>query len=64
MKHKTISLWAYVITGIILLLFVAPALISAADTVAVLFGVVLLVLYGTWSWRLIVEIFKNKELVK
>ena len=44
--------WGYVITGVVLLFFLAPAMISAADTLLVLFGIALLVGYGVWSWML------------
>lgn len=44
--------WIYAIVGILLLTVIAPALISARDTFLVVFGLVLLVMYGTWSWYL------------
>lgn len=44
--------WIYVLSGVTLILFLAPALISAADTMLVLLGVALLVLYGVWTWKL------------
>ena len=44
--------WVYVVSGVILVFFLAPALISAADTFAVLFGVLLLVLFVLWTWHL------------
>jgi hypothetical protein len=52
---KALKWWAYIISGIVLLLFLAPALISAADTVAVLAGVGMLVLYGVWSWKFLIR---------
>lgn len=51
--------WVYIVYGIALLFFIAPALISAPDTLLVLGGVLLLVLYGVWSWKLWI-----KKLVK
>ena len=50
-RRSTIKWWAYVWSGIILLLFVAPALISAADDIFVLLGFGLLIAYGWWSWK-------------
>lgn len=52
--------WGYVCSGLMLLGFVGPTLLSAADTFAVLSGLVLLVLYGVWSWNLwIVKLVRN-----
>lgn len=50
-KHK-IEWWIYAIAAFILLLFVAPAMISADDTLLVIMGVLLLVFFGVWSWQL------------
>ena len=44
--------WVYAIASVTLLFFLAPALISAPDTIFVLFGVLLLVLWAVWSWKL------------
>ena len=56
--------WLYVIVSIVLLFFLAPAMISAQDTIIVLLGVVSLVLLGVWSWRLWIKgsIVKLKEM--
>jgi len=43
--------WVYAVVGV-LMLFTAPRLISAADTYAVLCGVLMLVLFAVWSWHL------------
>lgn len=51
-KKQTAIWWVYAIVGIGLIYFLAPALISAADTFLVLLGVLLLVLFAVWSWRL------------
>lgn len=51
--------WVYVISGITLIFFLSPALISAADTMLVLLGVALLVLYGVWTWKLWFTRFLN-----
>lgn len=50
--RKEIFWWAYVLIGISLVCFVAPMLISIADTFAVLLGIALLVGYGRWTWSL------------
>jgi uncharacterized membrane protein len=61
---KTFLWWLYVIIGCILLAFLAPALISTADTISVLCGVILLVGYGVWTWNLWLcrFVFKLKEM--
>lgn len=59
-KLRKLMWWLYVITGILLLGFIAPALISAADTLAVVFGVVLLAAYGVWTWEQWVSDLINK----
>jgi hypothetical protein len=51
-KKMKLAWWLYVITAVVVLGFAAPALISAADTLAVIFGVALLVALGVWSWEL------------
>lgn len=43
--------WVYIVSGVCLLPFIAPALISAHDTVMVLLGILLLVIYAVWSWK-------------
>jgi len=49
--RKTISWWAYLITSVILLFFLAPAMISAADTFLVILGFAFLTAHGIWSWK-------------
>jgi hypothetical protein len=49
---RTVHWWLYIIAGIVLLFILAPALISAADTLAVILGIAFLVIYGVWSWKL------------
>jgi hypothetical protein len=44
--------WIYCVSGLVLLTTIAPALVSASDTGMVSIGIILLVLYGTWSWYL------------
>lgn len=44
--------WSYMLISVSLIFFLAPALISAADTVLVLLGVALVLAWGTWSWSL------------
>jgi hypothetical protein len=51
-RKRILHWWAHVVSGLILIFFLAPALISAADTVAVILGVILLVAFGVWCWRL------------
>lgn len=62
-KLKVFGWWLYVVTGLALLGFIAPALISLPDTLAVIFGLVLLAAYGIWSWELWISdlIIKLKE---
>lgn len=50
-RKSTIKWWTYVWSGLILLLFLVPALLSASDDWLVLLGVSLLVGYGWWSWK-------------
>ena len=57
---KRLIWWLYAIACFAILLFIAPALISAADTLAVLFGVLLLIALGVWSWELWVSHTVNK----
>lgn len=49
-NSKIVEWWTYIISGIVLLGFLAPAMISAADTIIVVLGLILLVLYGLWSY--------------
>lgn len=56
MKKKA-EWWLYIILGVMLLGFLAPTLVSAADTFAVLMAVLILVLYGVWSWYLWIDKF-------
>lgn len=51
-NQRRLLWWAYVVSGIVLLGAVVPALISASDTMLVLIGLALLVAYATWSWYL------------
>lgn len=51
-KKRTALWWSYVVSGVVLLFFLAPSLISAADTVLVLAGVALVISYGVWTWML------------
>lgn len=44
--------WLYIISGALIFFFLAPMLISAPSTLAVLLGVLILALYGVWSWKL------------
>lgn len=56
MSRKEISVWwAYVVLGFVLFGFVAPAMISAADTMIVIGGVLFCVLFGVWTWHLWVK---------
>lgn len=49
-KRQIFTNWVYAISGIVLFSFLAPALISATDTALVMFGVLLIILYGVWSY--------------
>lgn len=51
-NRKTIIWWVYAISGVVLIFFLAPAMISAADTFLVIGGIVLVTAYAVWSWRL------------
>lgn len=51
-KKSQFIWWSYVIAGIVGILFLCPMLISEPDTLLVLAGVLLLVLYGVWTWHL------------
>jgi hypothetical protein len=69
MKQE-IGWWVYVVIGIVLVFFAAPALVSAPDTISVLLGIMGLVAYGVWSYHFWVKrtaiflINKLKELNK
>lgn len=49
-KKQIVIWWIYVIVGVALIYFLAPALISAPDTFLVLLGLLLLALFAVWSW--------------
>jgi hypothetical protein len=51
-RKQIITWWIYSICAVVLIYFVAPALISAADTILVLLGVFLLVSFVVWSYYL------------
>lgn len=51
-KPSTLHWWIYASYCVVVLPFMAPALISMADTFGVMLGVLLLVLLGVWSWGL------------
>lgn len=55
MTRKQFIWWLYAITTVILLFFVAPILVSAPSTLMVLMAVVLLVLYGVFTWHMWVK---------
>lgn len=42
--------WLYAVF-VVMLLFVVPSLMSAGDTIAVIAGVLLMVLFGVVSWK-------------
>jgi len=50
-KKQQFAWWAYIVGGLILILFIVPTLISASDTLAVIAAIVLLVLFGVVSWH-------------
>jgi len=54
-KKQQFKWWVYIVGGLILILFVVPALLSARDTIAVISGLILLVVLGVISWRLWVK---------
>lgn len=56
-RRDRIHWWIYAIATVVLWFFFGPYLVSAADTVMVLAAVVLIVLYGVWSWELWVKRF-------
>lgn len=51
-RSQKFEWWLYCISAVILFFFLAPALISAADTLMVLLGVILIVIFAVWSWHL------------
>lgn len=42
--------WLYIVFAV-MLVFVVPSLMSAGDTIAVIAGVLLMVLFGVVSWK-------------
>lgn len=50
-NKKKMKWWAYIICGIVLILFLVPAMISAKDDFAVIGGIVLLIIFGVVSWH-------------
>lgn len=56
-RKQIITWWIYSICAVVLIYFVAPALISAADTILVLLGVFFLVSFVVWSYYLWIRPF-------
>jgi hypothetical protein len=56
-RKQIIIWWIYSICAVVLIYFVAPALISAADTILVLLGVFFLVSFVVWSYYLWIRPF-------
>lgn len=60
---KEFKWWAYLLAGV-LLCFTVPWLVSAPDTVMVIVGIILMVVYAVVSWKfwirpLIVKIWES-----
>lgn len=51
-KKQQFKWWVYIVGGLVLILFIVPTLLSARDTIAVISGIVLLVIFGVISWHL------------
>lgn len=56
-RKQIITWWIYSICAVVLIYFVAPALISGADTILVLLGVFFLVSFVVWSYYLWIRPF-------
>jgi hypothetical protein len=65
-KKQKLGWWLYIVAMVVIGFFVVPMLISTASTLAVLFGVALLVGLGLWSWEQWISglITKAKEQLK
>ena len=65
MTMKEFWWWLYLLVGVLLLLFVAPILISAPSTGTVILAIALLVVYARWSWKFWIagSINKLKEVI-
>ena len=55
------SPWLLLVCTVLYLGFIGPQLISAANTFAVLIGLLLLVLLALWSYALLLRHLRQKE---
>lgn len=65
-KKMKLMWWLYIVSMVVVGGFVVPMLISQPSTLAVVFGIVILIALGLWSWELWISglITKAKEQLK
>jgi len=60
--YDHVKWWLYIFVGVVFLFFVLPSMMSAPDTLTNIAAIMLLVLFGVWSWHLwIKKVLKSLE---